>query len=172
MPRRCRRPSQDVYCDIVAAIKEAKENGVMMGTLNKLRVFLGNKVGQEISDGTVRRAAAYAEIQLSDLIKRKVYGSGSPSQRTARERDMLDRIQVLEDKAEESYVIVDDLRKDVRDLGMKLNDSEKRHERTEDLIRSLAREVGREDLIGEKHSGPSPVGYREIAPLSGPGSSS
>ena len=98
MARMCRRPSQDVYCDIVDAIKKLKEDGTMTGTINKLRVLLSKEVGCEISEGTVRRAAAKASVPISDSVKRKVGSAGAPHVMMAANNTR--RIESLEERLE------------------------------------------------------------------------
>jgi len=98
MARMCRRPSQDVYCDIVDAVKKLKEDGVVTGTMNKLRVLISKAVSCEISEGTVRRAANKADIPISDLVRSKRGSYGAPHVLMAANNTR--RIESLEERFE------------------------------------------------------------------------
>jgi len=168
--KKVKRASQNEYYDIVEAIKQLAGCGEKFPSMQRLVKTVRDTISHpdakeedkpNVSDTTVKKAAEKVGVEINDLVEEKPNsGKGAPHVRMAMEHR--DRIQALEGELQalrdEYYVEIDDLKK--------------RSERTEDLVRSLAKEVRREDLIGGKHSGPSPVGYREITPLSGPGSSS
>ena len=127
--RKVKRASQDEYYDIVEAVKQLAGCGKKFPSMQRLVTAVRDTISHpdaeeedkpEISDMTVKKAAEKVGVEINDLVER----AGRHVRMALEHRD---RIQALE-------VEIDDLKN--------------RSERTEALVRSLAVETGREDLIG------------------------